>query len=170
MFLFVGSAKFKVPSSDKRGECSTHHKARCDNIPQKFQTSDAIRCTHSFLSLLTISRTRSTFVAFVDVDVYEGRGRVVGTAARSRAGRSGVSNPGRDKGNFSSAKRPDPLWVPSNLLFYGCREPLAGAQGPRRDVTQSLPPNTEITNTWSYISDPFIFLNDGEMGNFAFVQ
>jgi hypothetical protein len=79
-------------------------------------------------------------------------------------------NPGRDMGIFSSVKRPDPIRFTSNLLFYGCRQPLAGVKMPGREVNNPHPSNTEIMNAWNYTCAPHIFLHGGEMQNFTVIQ
>jgi len=59
----VGVSACEVPIADKRGASSAHHKD-----PEKIPTPDAIWSTDFYLSLLTISHTRTTFESFIDVD------------------------------------------------------------------------------------------------------
>ena len=70
--FFVGASACEVPTADKRGASSTHHKDPAEN-----PTSSAVWSTHFQLSLLTISPTRKTFESIIDADGghYEGHGQ-----------------------------------------------------------------------------------------------
>ena len=61
--LFVRASAFVVRNVDKRGGSSKHHE-----VPAEISTYDAIWFTDFLLTVLTSSRTRTTFELFIEID------------------------------------------------------------------------------------------------------
>jgi hypothetical protein len=55
---------------------------------------------------------------------------------------------------FSSPQRPDRLWGPPNLLFYGYRCSLPGVYWPGREADHLPPTSVDVKETYLYINYP----------------
>ena len=67
----------------------------------------------------------------------------VGTAASNRVATSGLSSL-QARQTVSSACRSNRLWVPTNIIFNGCRSSFKALRRPGREVNYSPPFSVEV--------------------------